>query len=50
MVAKCDLTVDIQVFHLKQSVIEKFGRLDVLINCAGKFELLFIVGRKHLRW
>ena len=34
---KCDLTVDKQLFHLKQSVIEKFGKLDVLINCAGKY-------------
>ena len=52
LVAKCDLTVDIQVFHLKQAV-EKFtaGRLDVLINCAGKcHRLAHRFYRQHLRW
>jgi len=23
------------MFHLKQAVVQKFGKLDVLINCAG---------------
>lgn len=50
LVAKCDLTVDIQAFHLKQAVVEKFGRLDVLINCAGKFRTLLTFCRQHLRW
>jgi NAD(P)-dependent dehydrogenase (short-subunit alcohol dehydrogenase family) len=50
IVCVCDLTVDRDMVHVQKTVIESFGRLDVLINCAGKFELLFIVGRKHLRW
>jgi len=35
----CDLTKDIQIFDLKTSVIERFGSIDILINCAGiKFD------------
>ena len=35
----CDLTKDIQIYDLKTSVIERFGSIDILINCAGiKFD------------
>ena len=35
LVIQCDLTLDIQCFDMKQVIAEKFGRVDVLINCAG---------------
>lgn len=35
LVIQCDLTLDIQCFDMKQVVAETFGRVDVLINCAG---------------
>ena len=36
LVIQCDLTLDIQLFDMKTAIAEKFGRIDVLINCAGK--------------
>ena len=35
LVIQCDLTLDIQCIDMKQVVAETFGRVDVLINCAG---------------
>ena len=32
---QCDLNMDKNILDLKNAVLEKFGRLDVLINCAG---------------
>ena len=40
LVVKCDLTIDINMFHMNQSIQEKFGRCDILINCAGKSSIL----------
>lgn len=39
MAIQCDLTVDIQLFDMKQAIADKFGGLDILINCAGKLIL-----------
>lgn len=36
MAVQCDLTEDHALFDLKTSIADKFGRLDILINCAGK--------------
>lgn len=33
----CDLTEDHALFDLKAAIADKFGRLDILVNCAGKF-------------
>ena len=33
---QCDLTDDHAIFDMKTAVADKFGRLDILINCAGK--------------
>jgi NADP-dependent 3-hydroxy acid dehydrogenase YdfG len=30
-----DLTDDRQCFDMKQTVVEKMGGIDILINCAG---------------
>ena len=38
---KCDLTDDHALHDLKTSVADKFGRLDIIINCAGKYPNLF---------
>ena len=38
---QCELTTDQNLVEIKMAVAEKFGRLDILINCAGK--LLSIV-------
>ena len=35
LVCLVDLTIDMDVFELKQEVINKFGGVDILINCAG---------------
>ena len=35
----CDLTEDHALFDLKSSIADKFGRLDILINCAGKYRI-----------
>lgn len=35
LVVQCDLTIDLQLLDLKTAVAEKFGGLDILINCAG---------------
>ena len=32
---QCDLTLDIQLFDMKTAIAEKFGRIDILVNCAG---------------
>lgn len=32
---QCDLTRDNQIFDIKTTVVEKFGFVDILINCAG---------------
>ena len=40
MAIQCDLTVDIQLFDMKQAIIERFGGLDILINCAGKLMII----------
>ena len=37
---QCELTTDQNLVDIKQAVAEKFGRLDILINCAGKYSLL----------
>lgn len=37
---QCDLAVDIQLLHLKQAVIERFGTIDILLHCAGKIKSL----------
>ena len=37
LVVQCDLTDDHALFDLKTAIADKFGRLDILINCAGKF-------------
>ena len=34
-IIKCDLTQEIQIKDLKTSIIEIFGSIDILINCAG---------------
>jgi len=34
-IIKCDLTQDVQIYDLKTSIIELFGSVDILINCAG---------------
>ena len=34
---QADLTDDHALFDLKSKIAESFGRLDVLINCAGKW-------------
>ena len=34
-IIKCDLTQDVQVYDLKSSIVELFGSIDILINCAG---------------
>lgn len=34
-IIKCDLTQDVQVYDLKASIVELFGSIDILINCAG---------------
>ena len=36
LVVQCDLTIDMQLLDMKTAVAEKFGGLDILINCAGK--------------
>lgn len=36
LVLQCDLTKDQHLLDVKVTVTEKFGRLDILINCAGK--------------
>ena len=33
---QCDLTHDMQLLEVKTALTEKFGRLDILINSAGK--------------
>lgn len=33
---QCDLTDDHALFEMKAAIADKFGRLDILINCAGK--------------
>ena len=43
LAVSCDLTEDHALFDLKQAVAEKFGRLDILINCAGKYHLKFVI-------
>jgi len=35
LAVQADLTDDHALFDLKASIAEKFGRLDILINCAG---------------
>ena len=35
MAVSCDLTEDHGLFDLRQAVVDKFGRLHILINCAG---------------
>ena len=40
LVIQCDLTLDIQLFDMKTAIAEKFGRIDILINCAGKQSFL----------
>lgn len=35
LVIQMDLTDDIQCFDMKQTVVEKLGGVDILINCAG---------------
>ena len=37
---QCELTTDQNLVDIKQAVAEKFGRLDILINCAGKYNLV----------
>jgi len=32
---QCDLTDDHALFDLKSAIADKFGRLDILVNCAG---------------
>lgn len=40
---QAELTTDQNLVDIKLAVIEKFSRLDILINCAGKpFFFLFI--------
>ena len=39
LAVQCDLTDDHALFDLKVALAEKFGRLDILINCAGKCRL-----------
>ena len=34
-IIKCDLTQDVQIYDLKSSIVELFGSIDILINCAG---------------
>jgi NADP-dependent 3-hydroxy acid dehydrogenase YdfG len=36
MAIQCDLTVDIQLFDMKQAIADRYGKLHILINCAGK--------------
>ena len=36
LVIQADLTLDIQLFDMKTAIAEKFGGIDILINCAGK--------------
>ena len=33
---ECDLTVDVQMFKMKEKIESRFEILDVLVNCAGK--------------
>ena len=35
IIITCDLTKDIEIYDLKASVVEAFGNVDILINCAG---------------
>ena len=35
LVIQADLTLDVQCFDMRQAIIEKYGGVDVLINCAG---------------
>lgn len=35
LAVQCDLNDDHALFELKTAVAEKFGRLDILVNCAG---------------
>lgn len=32
-----ELTSDQNILDIKQAITEKFGKLDILINCAGKY-------------
>jgi len=34
-IIKLDLNEDIQIYNLKTSVVEKFQKIDILVNCAG---------------
>ena len=36
LVVQADLTIDMQMLDMKTAVAEKFGGVDILINCAGK--------------
>ena len=47
LVIQCDLTIDMQLLDMKTAVAEKFGSLDILINCAGKSE--FKRNKNYLR-
>ena len=44
LVIQADLTLDIQLFDMKTAIAEKFGGIDILINCAGKLR----IGSKEL--
>ena len=53
LAVQCDLTDDHALFDLKAAIAEKFGRLDILINCAGKYDSLLhlifhLCHRRHL--
>jgi NAD(P)-dependent dehydrogenase (short-subunit alcohol dehydrogenase family) len=35
IILKCDLSIDIQVFDLKTTVVQVMGGIDIIVNCAG---------------
>ena len=43
LAVQCDLTEDHALFDLKTAIADKFGRLDILINCAGKYETFTLI-------
>jgi NAD(P)-dependent dehydrogenase (short-subunit alcohol dehydrogenase family) len=38
LVVQADVTVPDEVEHIVQATVEKFGRIDILVNCAGTYE------------
>lgn len=49
-VLKCDVTKESDVQKLAQHALEKFGRIDVLINNAGIMPLSFFAQKKVADW